>query len=106
MNPNLPWAKGLEALVLKKLNEMGGRGTSRDVATATGFEMNLLCPRFTRLAGEGKIQDSGQRRSVGRGRPQVVWLVCDAPAQASRRDRPATVTDQDDAPAWFKRFGY
>lgn len=71
------WQRGLERLCLKKLKDYGGHGTARQIAADLGKEMGLISPRLSVLAKEGLIYDSGARAGAGRGRPLVVWRVCD-----------------------------
>jgi len=40
--------------------------------------MENVSPRLTALAGELLIRDTGQRTSLGRGRPLVEWTVTEA----------------------------
>jgi len=73
-----PWARGLETLCLKKLKEIGGTGNAREIAQAINQPMENVSPRLTALAGELLIRDTGQRTSLGRGRPLVEWTVTEA----------------------------
>src|ERR1019366_9119767 len=73
-----PWAKGMETLCLKKLKDIGGTGNARELAQCLNQEMGNISPRLTALAHAQLIRDTGERVSVGRGRPLVVYTVTDA----------------------------
>ena len=97
------WAIGLEKLCLTKLKQLGGVGTARDVATALGKDMGLISPRFSALASQGKVRDTGRRESHGKGRPLKVWSVCDGAPTVTYQAKPRN--PENDAPAWFKNYG-
>lgn len=73
-----PWARGLETLCLKKLKQIGGTGNARELSQALDQPMENISPRLNALARALLIRDTGQRSSVGRGRPLVTWTVTDA----------------------------
>jgi len=68
----------METLCLKKLKEIGGTGNARELAQCLNQPMENISPRLNALAHELLIRDTGQRTSVGRGRPLIVWTVTDA----------------------------
>jgi predicted ArsR family transcriptional regulator len=70
------WAKGLRALMVRKLCELGPM-TSREMANACQVAETAVAPRWTELEALGLAQDTGERRHSlsGRGRPQKVWRI-------------------------------
>lgn len=99
------WTKGLQSLCLKKLREFGGKGTARQICDNTGHASELIAPRMNELAALGVIRDTGERINIGRGRPQTVWALVDADTAPRRVTGPGEVTEGNEAPAWFKKFG-
>ena len=93
--------EGMRKLILWQLDQRGGCGTAPQVAAALGNELKHIWPRFTELAAQRKISDTG-RRVATKGRPQIIWID-------HSRFRPATnlkptVTPSEE-PGWFKNFG-
>jgi predicted ArsR family transcriptional regulator len=101
---------GMRRLILEQLSRQGGAGTAPEIAAKLGKKVEHVTPRFTELAAAKEIADSGHRKAT-KGRPQVIWIdrsrFAPATAQAVAQAAPVepTVTNDKDAPAWFKRFG-
>jgi predicted ArsR family transcriptional regulator len=106
--------EGMRRLILDQLSRQGGAGTAPEIAAKLGKKVEHVTPRFTELAAAKEIADSGHRKRT-KGRPQVIWIdrsrfapaTAQAVAQAVAQASPAepTVTDESEAPEWFKRFG-
>lgn len=58
----------LEAIALQGLEELGGRGTAKQVAAQVGRDKWSISPRFKPLEGKGKVA-----RTEERHRGQIVW---------------------------------
>ena len=98
--------EGMRQLVLLHLQKIGGRATAREVAGSIGKALKHVWPRFTELAEQGRIRDTGFRVKGQRGRPTVVWA--DARDSAAY-DHLSFETPEEAAaalaPGWFKGFG-
>lgn len=53
-----------------RLQQLGGRATAREVAHDLGKPLKNILPRFSDLAAEGLIRDTGHRVRGGRGVPR------------------------------------
>lgn len=106
--PSIEQRAALANLCLLKLQQLGGRGTAREIAADLGKAVEIIQPRFSDLFSSRRIRDTGLRVRGGRGRPQVVWATADSTPETDAlwQDAPdVTVTDQADAPSWFSKFG-
>jgi predicted ArsR family transcriptional regulator len=103
----------MESLCLKKLKELGGSATAREIADAIKQPLENVSPRMNALALAGEIRDSGERVSVGRGRPLKVWTMRDDNKTKSALPNPRFGADADennprpriDEPSWFSKYG-
>jgi hypothetical protein len=107
MNTHLqPWAKAMEKLVLKKLRDIGGTGNAREIAQAIEQPLENVSPRLNALSHAGLIRDTGQRESVGRGRPLIVWtLNGNSQEVADEIAAEFNIKPKPEQPAWFARYG-
>lgn len=95
-NPPFAHRKALENLCLKKIQDFGGRATAQQIADNLDRSPEIIAPRLSDLAFAGKIRDTGDRHHAGKGRPRVIWEVC---------DRPGETPPRSDAPEWLERYG-
>ena len=99
----------MEKLVLKKLRDIGGTGTAREIAREIAQPLENVSPRLNSLAHAGLIRDTGTRESVGRGRPLIVWTISDPAASQLAADPIATNDavglETAEQPEWFIRYG-
>ncbi len=65
----------LEWLVVNALVGLGGRGTSEEVASRAGVDLQSITPRFRPLVRRGKVKDSGEKRKGKSGRRRIVWEI-------------------------------
>ena len=97
--------EGMRQLILWQLGQRGGCGTAPQVAAALGKELKHIWPRFTELAAQRKISDTG-RRVATKGRPQIIWIDQSRFRPATNRDTTAIPREtQNEEPGWFKNFG-
>jgi len=76
-------AKSREAQALRVIRMVGRAGlTADEVAGTFGWDRYSARPRLSALRKQGKIVDSGHRRSGVSGRRQAVWV---APEYAQRQ---------------------
>ncbi len=95
----------MRRLILHQLAQRGGCGTAREVAAALGKELKHIWPRFTELAAQRQISDTGLRRATN-GRPQVIWIDRSRFTPAIPRtgnEQPTPIPPNE--PSWFKNFG-
>jgi predicted ArsR family transcriptional regulator len=93
----------LANLCLLRLRQRGGRATTREVAADIGKPVEMLQPRFNDLLREGRVRDTGERVSSGRGRPQVVWEEALMDPGESTDTVPAGRDPEQ--PSWFSKYG-
>ena len=69
-----PWAKGLRALMLCKLKELGPLDTHQ-AANACQVSPDAVAPRWSEMEALGEVRDTGLRHHSisGRGRRLKVW---------------------------------
>lgn len=71
-----PWAAGLRALILCKLESLGPM-TTHELATACQVSPEAIAPRMTDPEMRDQVRDTGRRKSSvsGKGRKQKIWAV-------------------------------
>ena len=54
--------------------DLHGPLTPHEAAALCDVDVNAAAPRFSELEQQGRVRDTGERRSpTGKGRPQKVW---------------------------------
>jgi hypothetical protein len=68
----------LRVLALRALAAHPEGLTNEELAAETGIYLYSIAPRVPELRRDGYVEDTGRRRTSGRGRPVIVWAATDA----------------------------